>query len=147
MNAWLLTWEGTTANVTPENKIAAIVSARRSSSFIEDLMDVLYTRSVDAAYDAVRMLYKKGRRQRELRPTFSRGDRLFYGRNPMLFARRVKDLTVVRDEQRGTETVGWIDPPYLKILAPGEMPVVADPERQCEVVRKLESTLSRDLNW
>jgi len=52
MNAWLLTWEGTCGPaINGKKKIVAILSAKRSSSFVEDLIDVLYCRSVDTAND------------------------------------------------------------------------------------------------
>jgi len=145
MNAWLLTWEGTRSRVASENKILAIVSSRRSSSFIEDLVDLLYCRSVDSAYHAARAVNRKRRRHRELMATFSTPGRIFFGHNPLIFARRVSNLKITRNEAEGIETVSWTDPPYLKIEKPGETPVVADPERDCEVVRRINAPLSRDL--
>ena len=71
--------------------------------------------------------------------------RIFYGRNPLIFARRVSDLKVVRNEASETETISWTDPPYLWIEKPSGLPVVADPERHCEVVRRIHAPLSRDL--
>src|ERR1044072_8549774 len=115
MNAWLLTWEGTGSNVTADNNIVAIVSARRSTSFIEDLVEVLYCRTADSAYDAARGANKKRERRRQFRATFSANDRIFYARNPFFFARRVSKLGVVQNEAQGTETVTWLEPPYLKI--------------------------------
>ncbi|SRR5712692_5428130 len=145
MNAWLLTWEGTGSKITSDNKILAIVSSRRSSSFIEDLVDLLYCRSVDSAYDMARTANKKNQRHLELMATFSTPDRIFYGRNPLIFARLVTDLKVARNEAQGTETISWQDPPYLRIERPGELPVVAALARPCEVVRRINSPLSRDL--
>jgi hypothetical protein len=147
MNAWLLTWEGTGSRVVSDNKILAIISSRRSSSFIKDLVDVLYCRSVDSAYDMATRANKRKQRDRELMATFSTPSRIFYGRNPMIFARLVTALKVVRNEAQGTETVSWTDPPYLKIEKPGELPVVTDPERYCEVVRQINVPLSRDLYY
>ena len=37
MNAWLLTWEGTSRDMTQDNMIIAILFGRRSSSFVQDL--------------------------------------------------------------------------------------------------------------
>ena len=146
MNAWLLTWEGTDPHVSDgNNKILAILSSRRSAAFIEDLVDILYSRSVDSAYYTARVANKRRQCRKELIATFSANDRIFYGRNPMVFARRVSDLKVVRNEIEGTETITWMDPPYLRIEKLGELPVVADPERQCEIVRSIRAPLSRDL--
>jgi hypothetical protein len=145
MNAWLLTWEGTDRKISHDNKILAIVSSRRSSSFIKDVVDLLYCRSVDSAYYAARAANRKKQRHNEFMAVFSTPSRMFYGHNPLIFARRVADLKIVRNEVEGIEIVRWIDPPYFKIEKSGEMPVVADPERRCEVVRRLNAPLSRDL--
>src|SRR5205814_3584475 len=110
-------------------KILAIISSRRSSSFIKDLVDVLYCRSVDSAHDMATRANKRKQRDRELMATFSTAGRIFYGRNPMIFARRVTNLQVVRNEAKGTETVSWTDPPHLRIEKPGELPVVIEPDR------------------
>jgi len=147
MNAWLLTWEGTASTVVSDNKIVAIVSSLRSSSTVEDLVDVLYCRTVDSAYDAVRTVNrKKKQRHRELKATFSTMDRIFYGRGPLIFARRVFNLKVVRNEANGTEIISWTDPPCLRIEKAGGRPVVADPERHCQIVRRINAPLSRDLH-
>jgi hypothetical protein len=145
MNAWLLTWEGTGSNLTPENKIVAIVSARRSTSCIEDLIEILYCRTADSAYDAPRGANKTRERRRQFRATYSANDRIFYGRNPLIFARRVSKLGVVQNEAQGTETVTWLEPPYLKIDPADYMPVVAERSSICCVVRCLDLPLSRDL--
>lgn len=145
MNAWLLTWEGTTSNVTPENKIVAIISARRSTSFIEDLVEILYCRTADATYEAARGANRMPQRRKQFRATFSANDRIFYGRNPLIFARRVSKLTVVQNEAQGTETVTWLEPPYLKIDPADYMPVVVERPSICCVVRCLDLPLSRDL--
>ena len=54
MKAWLITWEGTDRRIKEENSIAAIISAKRSSSFIEELCDVLFHRT---SFDAADMVY------------------------------------------------------------------------------------------
>lgn len=144
MNAWLLTWEGMSPRITADNKIAAIVSARRSSSFIYDLVDVLYHRSIDAVYQTVSNLYKPKLR-RQLLATYSTSDRLFFGRDSLIFARLVNNLRVSLDRENGTETVSWTDPPYLRIENPGEMPHVADQARRCTLVRGIHAPLSGDV--
>ena len=145
MNAWLLTWEGTGRNVRPENKIVAIISSRRSSSFIEDLVEVLYCRTADSAYDAARDANRTRQQRNQLRATFSANGQIFFGRNPLIYARRVTKLIVVRNEAQGIETVTWLDSPYLKIQPPDNMPVVADRARIRCVIRKIDLPLSRDL--
>lgn len=145
MNAWLLTWEGTSPAINASNKIVAIIASRRSNSFVHDVVDLLYGRSVGSAYDAVRAANRRKERKGELLTTYSTSERFFFGRNPLIFARRVSHLTVSRNESEDTETVAWIDPPYLRIENPGELPVVTDPQRRCLLVRRLHAPLSGEL--
>lgn len=57
MNAWLLTWEGTAgAAVRPDEKIIAILSSRLSTPV--GLVQAIYHRSVDTAYDMSRTANK-----------------------------------------------------------------------------------------
>jgi hypothetical protein len=145
VNAWLLTWEGTSGMITAQNKIAAIISSRRSSAFVYDVVDLLYGRTVDSAYDVARSANRRSARRDELLAAYSTSQRFFFGRNPFLFARRVSDLRVVRHERQNLEVVTWIDPPYLRIEKPGDLPVAADSERRCTLRRHLQSPLSSDL--
>jgi len=102
-------------------------------------------RTADSAYDAARHANRSRQRRNQLRATFSANNQIFFGRNPLIFARRVTNLVVVQNEAQGMETVTWLDPPYLKIEPPDYMPVVADRERIRCVVRPINLSLSREL--
>lgn len=111
LNAWLLTWEGLSGPaVDPDRKIIAIVDGRRSEAFIEDLVDVLYSRSVDSAYDMAFMANKRKQRERQYRHIGTYPGQVLYGRLPFIFARRVVDLTVQWDEEAGRELLSWVEP-------------------------------------
>jgi hypothetical protein len=145
MNAWLLTWEGTSGPaVAPDKKIVAIVSARLSPKKIEEFADLLYSRSVDSAYDMARSANTRKARIRAQKHMYSTPSRLFYGQNPCIFARVVSDLTIDRDEEAGVERVSWVDPPYYRVPEPGALPVEAEPAKKRQLVRPIRP-LSRDL--
>lgn len=146
MNAWLLTWEGTSGSaLRPDTKVVAILSARKGASAVAELVDALYCRCVYSAYDSTFMANKRQQRQNQFRAVFSQPSRLFYGRNPCIFARRVSNLQVVRDEARRTETISWLELPYMTVKKSGEIQVVVKPESQKQIVRALEP-LSADIN-
>lgn len=109
MNAWLITWEGTISNITDANKIVGVLSARNSESEIEKLVDFVYHRTIFTVSDMAHYANKRKARQSRSKTLFSQGGRIFYGSNPCLFARRVKDLTVIVDASRNTETMSWVE--------------------------------------
>ena len=145
MNAWLLTWEGTEGPaLVPNKKIIAILSSRRSLRSVEDLVDVLYCRSVDSAYDIAFLANKRKAREHQYRHLYSNGGRLFYGRNPCIFARQVADLTVQRGEHRRTELIRWTELAVFQNAESGSGIVEVEPSRAREHFRKLEP-LGRDV--
>ena len=110
LNAWLLTWVGTSGPaIDPDKKVIAIVDARRSESFIEDLVDVLYCRSVDSAYHMAFMANKRGQRAKQYRHMNTYPGHILYGRRPCIFARRVCNLTILWDEGKRTEHLRWTE--------------------------------------
>ena len=145
MKAWLLTWEGTYGPaLVADKKIVAIISSSRSSNVIEDMVDILYSRSVDSAYDMAFLANKRGERKSEYKHSYSQPHRLFYGRNPCIYARIVSDLKVERDEDRKIECVRWIEPPYRRIEKPGALPIEVEPASEKKLIRTF-APLSLDI--
>lgn len=145
MNAWLLTWEGTAGPaVMPDKKIIAILSSRRSTAAIADLVDVLYCRSVDSAYDMAFMTNKRTQRKSKYRHLYSTSSRLFYGRNPCIFARQVTDLRIEQDFDSKSELLSWRELPVYQNAPSGSGIVELYPAEECEHRRSL-GTLSLDL--
>lgn len=145
MNAWLLTWEGTSGPaLIAEKKIVAIISARKSLRAITEVVDVLYCRSVDTVYDMALLANQREQRYAQYRGIHSTPKRLFYGRNPFIHARVVSNLRVERDEIRKLEFVRWTEPACLKIERSGALPVEAAPPEEKGVIRSLEP-LSKDI--
>ena len=145
MNAWLLTWEGTAGPaLVTDQKIVAIITARKSLRAIAELVDVLYCRSVDTAYDMAFLANKRKQRDSQYRSIYSTMSHLHYGRNPWIYARVVSNLRVKRDETGKREIVRWIEPACLKVERPGALPVETMPPAEKQVIRSLEP-ISRDI--
>lgn len=108
MKAWLITWEGISKKITPENKILAIISSRRGGSFIEDLVDILYQMSSDTACEMACMANRKKERYRRNRVKIT--TKICFGHDPFIYARKVEDLKIVRNKNNLTETLVWHEP-------------------------------------
>ena len=145
MNAWLLTWEGTTGPaLDPHRKLISILSARKTESTVLEHVDQLYCRSIYTAKDLAHFANKRRERERQFKHLASTWNRLFYGRNPCIFARVVSGLSFTYDPDKNEETLHWVDPPYLRIPEPGAMPVEIEPATKRELTRRVEP-LARDL--
>lgn len=145
MNAWLLTWEGTSGPaINDRKKIIAILSSKRSSSFVEDLVDVLYCRSVDTASNMAYEANKRKLRNNQYKHIYSGVNRIFYGKNPCIFARVVKDLEIDVDDENNIETVRWTEPTYYESKPPSYKPEVVEPEKSKEIIRPL-TALCKDI--
>jgi len=124
--------------IEPDNKIVAIVDSRRSAAFIEDLVDVLYCCSVHSAYEMAFSANKRSLRARQYKQLISSPSRLFYGLLPCIFARRVHNLVIVRNEQEQTERLTWTEPAVMGNAPSGSSLVELYPSREYEHVRSLE---------
>ena len=144
LNAWLLTWEGTLGNEGPVGgKIIAILDGRRSHSFVEDLVDAIYGRCVYSAYEMAFMANKRNQRDFQYKAVGTRPSQVVYGHMPLIFARRVRDLTITSDESQGTEHLRWTELPRYGNASSGSAVVELEPEEEREYVRPIK-TLSRD---
>ena len=136
MNAWLLTWEGTAgAAVRPEEKIIAILSSRLSTPV--GLVQAIYHRSVDTAYDMSSTANKSKARAQRYENIQSTSARYFYGTNPCIFARKVTDLSVHKDEAHGCEIIRWVEPAIFVNADRGSGIKEQWPSKQCEHTRPL----------
>ena len=136
MNAWLLTWEGTAgAAVRPEEKIIAILSSRLSTPV--GLVQAIYHRSVDTAYDMSSTANKSKARAQRYENIQSTSARYFYGANPCIFARKVTDLSVHKDEAHGCEIIRWVEPAIFVNADRGSGIKEQWPSKQCEHTRPL----------
>ena len=109
MNAWLITWEGTDRRITEANKIVGVLSARTSDSDIEKIIDFIYHRTVFGVGDLIHYTNKRKARQARSKALCSTGGRIFYGSDPLLFARIVKELQVKVDQTKNWEVISWVE--------------------------------------
>jgi hypothetical protein len=120
MNAWLITWEIASPRNSGLDKIAAILSARKSEDMIAEFVQLLYLRSTSSAAD---MAYYANRRKEIpfkaqkglLINNVPHGDRILCGGSTCwLYARKIRNLQVKVDEKRQKEILSWIEPPTYK---------------------------------
>ncbi len=138
MNAWLLTWEGTAGPaVVSDKKIIAILPSRRSAAAVADLVDVLYCRSVDSAFDMASMANKRAQRKSMYRHLYSTNSRFFYGRNPCIFARQVTDLRIKQDLDGKSELLSWRELPVYQNAPSGNGIIEQYPTEEREHRRSL----------
>ena len=121
-----------------DKQLIAILSAKYSPEKIEFIAGLIYSRSVQSAFDMAHNANKFKALRRRYRHQDSQPQRFIYGENPYIFARIVSNLTVEADEVRRMEYVRWTEPPYLKIETPGGLPVEREPAT--------EKTLERAMN-
>ena len=148
MNAWLLTWEWTSTE--PTEKIAAILSSRRSDSAIADLMELLVLRSrypaKDVAYYANRkrqMIYKA---QTPLGINgVPHGERILCGHDPWIYGRKVRDLKVTLDETNDEEVITWREPKDFKWADESKRSIVVASEGEVKQWRRPNKPLSKDV--
>ncbi len=106
MNAWLLTWEGTSGPaLNQDEKVIAILSGRRKTASIENAVDLLYSRAVDTALDMQRSANKRKERMNQYRHVYSQSNCICYGRNPCIYAKVVSSLKITREERGETEVL------------------------------------------
>lgn len=116
MNAWLITWERLDVRPEPYEKVAAILSGRRSERSVAQFMEFLYLR---ATCDASSMAYYANRPKEMIgRAQYSQlingvpHERISCGHNPWLYGRRVTNLTIARDGE--DEVLKWQEPPTFR---------------------------------
>jgi hypothetical protein len=121
MNAWLITWQGTA--LLPENapeKVAAILSSRKSDKSVADSVELLFLRARCSASD---MAYYANRRRDMLFKVqdsllinhIPHGDRIFCGSSECaIYARKVSQLKIKLNKENGKEILTWIEPPTYR---------------------------------
>ena len=146
MRAWLITWEGTDRRITDENRIVAIISGRKSSGYVEDVIDLLYLRATSSAYGMAYFANHKRQRRHENR-AINNGGRIRYGSNPFLYGRKVSDLLVTHDTDRGLEIVRWVEPAYYQQNPDANFAIeLVEPEKTKEIARPIQQPIGFELS-
>jgi hypothetical protein len=140
MNAWLLTWEVLPTAERDIDKIAAILSYRKPDNKIAEIVELLYLRSMCSAFD---MAYYANRRKEMLFKVQQRDGYIICDSNPYwLYARRVTNLQIQVDKEKGKEILSWIEPPTFKFKDYEIDEIIEGESRYWE--RKYFSPLSKD---
>lgn len=121
--------------VRPEEKIIAILSSRLSTPI--GLVQAFYHRSVDTAYEMSCTANKSKVRAKRYEHTQRTSTRYFYGTNPCIFARKVTDLSVYKDEAHCREVIRRIEPAVFVNADHGGGIKEKWPPKQCEHTRPL----------
>ena len=149
MKAWLLTWE--TYTVTPAEHIVAVLTSRRSTSAVAELMEFLVLRANAGAKSAA--YYANRRRELVYRAQtplgingVPHGDRIMCGHDPWLYGRIVSQLEVKVDNATKEEIVSWQEPRDLRWEDESARSVVTAREGKRKTVRRLNRPLSQDVS-
>lgn len=140
-NAWLITW------IAPQNKeglkIAAILSSRKSTGFVEDFTELLYLRS---RHNASSMAYYANRPKERSKALRGYTGGITYGGSapPWLYARRVTNLEIITDEENDKEVVSWVEPTEYKLNEQTRDLEVASEGRNERVERSWSTTLGEE---
>ena len=141
MNAWLLTWEGTEPETIfdNDNKIVTILSGRTPSESVELIVYVLYTRCLWTAGDISYFANRRKERENQLYKPICANLRggFYYGSNPWIYARRVTDLVIEKNEEEGLEHISWSELPELIQDSEGRL-IGFEPATPRKLTRALE---------
>lgn len=145
VNAWVITWEGMDRRISDENRVVAVLSNRLSSSFVEDLIDVLYQRCRSSVMEMAHFANRRKERRRASRMLFSSGERIFYGTaDQFLYGRRVSNFTVKESPGREVENIRWIERPLCKQNPNNGYSVeLVEEAKTVEIARPSRRTLER----
>lgn len=147
MNAWLLTWEW--SSTKPAEKIVAVLSSRRSDSFVAELMELLILRATytarDIAYYANRKREMAYKAQTPLNVNgVPHGERILCGHDPWLYGRKVSDLMIVVDLSTNEEVLTWKEPNNFKWAEGSTSSIVVAAEGEFKQWRRPNKPLSTD---
>jgi hypothetical protein len=149
MNAWLLTWEGTSPKITDNNRIIGIIGSRRSDSFVAELVEFLYSRNYSSAFDMAYIANRPKKKNFTAEKTqiingAPHGERIICGHNPWIYARKVKNLKITQEDD--IEIITWQEPDNYHWKNKQKMQVeVERPGSMRTLKRSREHSLSREL--
>jgi hypothetical protein len=95
MKAWLVTWEWTSENAKRNDKIAAVLNSRLSSSKVKELIEFIYLS--DSYSVSERMAIAQRKKDNPYRAKVERGH-ITCGHHPFLEGRLVDGLRVECDD-------------------------------------------------
>ncbi|PNG26299.1 hypothetical protein [Methylocella silvestris] len=111
MNGWIVTWDGTDADLN-RNKIVAVYDSRWGATRVKDLIEQLYI-LLSGTTEAEKLAYARIRKENPYPAEIDKFQRINCGHNPFLFGRRVKNIlldgTIYTWEERDYKLLRKID--------------------------------------
>lgn len=144
-NMWLITWEGTTNDVTDENRIAGVLTSRSSASNVLKLVDFLYQRTICDVHDMAYYANRWKKKENQFKVNGEPEHHIIWGRNPFLFARIVQDFCVESDEKNNQEIVSWVECAVIgNDLENGFKLKEIEPEKRRKVIRNRHQPIANE---
>lgn len=109
MDAWIITWEGSSPREVMEDRVVNFLSPEKTPSEVAEVVQMLYAQFTSTLGELARYAADPGSvpYKSTLNPTKAGYYWVACGHNPWLEARLVKELSVQMDEDTLLETVSW----------------------------------------
>jgi hypothetical protein len=147
ISAWLVTWEWTSDSASVVDRIAAVISGRKSTASVAEFVEWYYALTSFSAAELV--AYARSPKSNPYRATtmeminhVPHGERILCGAHPWLYGRKVKNLVVESQPDSGLETVSWMEPPIFRWRTDRSRIEEAQPPRPNSVARGVRGRLS-----
>ena len=142
MKAWLVTWEAAGDAAEVADKVAAVISARRSRGHVAECVAFLYSL---LSYYPVELLEYARQPSRNPYPVRAAGPWIVCGHNPHLYARLVSKIKVKQDRETGLDTISWVEPDRYEMTEEGPQVAARGEARQFR--RRIRGVLSSEQIW
>ena len=149
MKAWLITWKWIGNYAKVRDPFVAILSTRKSERSVAEFVEYYYLLMTSSASEVAyfvnqpsKIPYKADNRAVRINDV-PHGERITYGNNPFIYARKVSDLVFSHPHDDQTvETIKWKEPPIFQWedRSRSQVTLAQDGEH-----RKLVRSLSRSL--
>jgi hypothetical protein len=147
-SAWLFTWAyWDHQDIPDDNKLIAIISRRRSVSYVQELAEVLFQRNAGTAYDMAYLANRPHARRYSYDCAPSRTGGWYIGIIPrrVIYVRLVSNLCIERDQQALTETVRWTELEAFDVEPGRGLKQPIEPGEPRSLVRSSRAMLANDL--
>jgi len=151
ISAWLVTWEWTSDSASVVDRIAAVISPRKSPETVAAFVEWYYALGSSTVAELVS--YARNRKnnpyqaKKEIINSMTHGDRITCGHHPWLYARKVKSLTVDIQPDAGVERISWIEPDSYRLRGDESGIELAQPGVPDSEARVVQGPLSAQRVW
>lgn len=150
MRAWLLTWEWMNDVSEVADRIVAILPPQWSPRRVAEMTEWLYALNTSSCSEIAG--YAKHPKSNPYSAKYDaingvpHADQMHCGDHPFIYARKVRDLEITRDDD-GIETLTWVNPDSYRLSADGSGPEVARKGRPDSCTRTRQGRLSSELTF